>query len=141
MEWVKLGIDLKTALAKSQKGGELKSPLAQKITEMVGFGTGISAKLNEKGELITLDGKILKPNDARKLGQAMQKFMEVYARHRKKSGITDIEAAAITYKEVFPEKSPPPNGEEKKIKDDKPQRLPGSSVPSFKYNARKKSQD
>ena len=95
-----------STIAKNRMGllkgvGELKSPIAKKISEMVGQGTGISAILNEEGNLVTLDGKTLKPSDARKLGRFQQKFMEVFAKHRKKKGITDIEAAAITYKQIF----------------------------------------
>ena len=95
-----------STIAKNRMGllkgvGELKSPIAKKISEMVGQGTGISARLDKHGELVTLDGKTLKASDAQKLGRFQQKFMEVFAKHRKKKGITDIEAAAITYKQIF----------------------------------------
>ena len=132
-----------STIAKNRMGllkgvGELKSPIAKKISEMVGQGTGISARLDKHGELVTLDGKTLKTSDAQKLGRIQQKFMEVFAKHRKKKGITDIEAAAITYKQIFGKEFV-----ETKVEvevDQEPTTALSPNIDSFNPNARKKSQ-
>jgi hypothetical protein len=127
--------------SKLHKGvGELKGPLAKKITEMVGQGTGISATLNEEGNLVTLDGKTLKKGDAQKLGRLQAKFMEVFAKHRKKKGITDIEAAAITYKEIWGKDFVETKVEVEAEVNPESNQIGSTDIPTFNPNARKKSQ-
>ena len=114
--------------------------MLKKITELVGQGTGISAILNDDGNLTTLDGERLDPADARKLGRFQSKFIGIYTRIRKTVD-TDLEAAYLAYEEIW--------GKKPDISDDigitvdvngEVPTIPNSKIPTFDPNARKKIQ-
>jgi hypothetical protein len=137
--WLKAKAALIAAQNKSLTKGDLKGPLAKKITELVGQGTGISATLNEEGNLVTLDGETLTTDDAQKLGRFQSKFIGIYTKIRKTVD-TDLEAAYLAYEKIWGKK--PDISDDIGITVDVNEQEPntvGNKIPLF-TNPRKKLQ-
>ena len=128
---------------KLQKGkGKLTATVDKRLANLAAGAFGYQAVLNEEtGNLQIMDGKnLVSGKDNKKVTGKIIKLLKAYGKNRK-LGKDEATAIADSFTEIFPGTPIPPGGGKKVEDKQKPPTKLTPSINSFKYNARKKSQD